>query len=344
MGFALRRLGLLVAVLLAATALVFGMMSLIGDPLTNILGPIAAVEETTDCDAVREFDDEPSVNVVSAETGIDTTGVTQCRDVDAARAQFNLDDPLPVRYVNWLGDMVTGDFGDSFKNRTPVKTTLADRLPVTILLIVLAQIIALGIAIPWAVIAAYRANRPFDKVSTVTAFWLLSIPTFAMAVVLLYLLTIRWQVFPSRFDDTDLASRLNSLFLPALALGLPIGATYQRLLRTDLITTLQEDFVHMARAKGLPGRFIMMRHALRPSLFSVITVFGVNTGALIGGSLVVETYFQIPGVGQALPEAVVRDDFPVVLAMVTVIAASFVIINFFVDLLYAYLDPRVRNE
>ena len=132
------------------------------------------------------------------------------------------------------------------------------------------------------------------------------------------------------------------MVLPALTLGLPLAASYQRLLRTDLITTLQEDFVHMARAKGLPPMRIMFRHALRPSMFSVVTVFGVSTGALIGGSLVVEQIYGIPGIGREIVTAVVRDDFPVVLAIVVLVAVTFVVINFVVDLFYTWLDPRVR--
>ena len=124
----------------------------------------------------------------------------------------------------------------------------------------------------------------------------------------------------------------------------PLAATYFRLLRTDLITTLQEDFVVMAKAKGLSNRWIMFRHALRPSLFSMVTVFGLNTAALIGGALIVEQVFSIPGLGRALVEASIRDDYPVVLGATVVIATGFVIINFAVDLAYSYLDPRVRRE
>ncbi|MEZ5169029.1 MAG: ABC transporter permease [Acidimicrobiales bacterium] len=132
---------------------------------------------------------------------------------------------------------------------------------------------------------------------------------------------------------------LKSLTLPALTLGLGLAATYQRLLRTDLITTLQEDFVHMQAGQGHAQRWIMYRHALRPSLFSVITVFGVNTGALIGGSLVIEQIFTIPGIGASLVEAVLRSDQPVVIVLVAIISIGFVFINFFVDLLYGWLDP-----
>jgi peptide/nickel transport system permease protein len=150
--------------------------------------------------------------------------------------------------------------------------------------------------------------------------------------------------FPLRYDASDgFFTRMWQLFLPALTLALPGSAVYQRLLRTDLITTLQEDFILMARAKGVSKRRVLFRHALRPSMFSVITVFGINAGALVGGALVVETFFSIPGIGTAVVEAILREDFPVVLAIVMIVATGFVVLNFLVDLLYSVLDPRVRS-
>ncbi len=223
-----------------------------------------------------------------------------------------------------------------------VSNIVKERLPITLRLVVYAQIVALGIAIPWGVAAARRANRGFDRVTTVGSFALLAIPNFALGVVLLYVFTLKYELLPPAYSDDGWYNETKSLLLPALTLGLGLSASYQRLLRTDLITTLQDDFVHMARAKGLPPRRIMYRHALRPSLFSVITVFGVNTGALIGGSLVVEQIFSIPGLGSAVVTAVLRDDPPVVVALVAIIAVGFVLINFLVDLFYTWLDPRVR--
>ena len=264
--------------------------------------------------------------------------------VEAARKEHRLDRALPVRYAYWLGDIVRGDFGTSFKNEMPVRQVIAEKLPKTVLLMVVAEVMGVVISIPWAGAAAYRANRRFDRASTVTSFGMLAIPNFAMGIILFYFFVVRWQVFPSRFEDTDLFARLKSMVLPGLTLGLPLAATYQRLLRTDLITTLQEDFVQMARAKGMSDRWIMFRHVLRPSLFSLVTVFGLSTAGLIGGSLVVENIFSIPGLGRAVVEAVIRDDFPIVLGSVVVIATGFVVINFTVDVLYSFIDPRVRRD
>ena len=325
----MRRLALLVAVLLAVTFLAFSSMNLLGDPLFNVVGVLAEL----DCESIeaRQVED-PSLSTV----------LKDCETIGEAKATYHLDRPVPVRYVLWLRDMATGDFGTSFQNEQPVAEIIREKLPETLILLVMAQIVSLGVAIPWGVMAAYRANRAFDRGSTVASFGLLSVPNFVMGIVLLYLLALRWNVFPSAYESDSLGGLLYSMILPALTLGLPLAASYQRLLRTDLITTLQEDFVHMARAKGLPPVRIMFRHALRPSLFSVVTVFGVSTGALIGGSLVVERIFGIPGMGQEIVTAVVRDDFPVVLSMVVVIASAFVVINFVVDLFYTWLDPRVR--
>jgi peptide/nickel transport system permease protein len=314
-----QRLGQMIIVVLAVTFLAFAAMNFLGDPLTNILGPIATAEPE---------DLTPDQRADRAE----------------ARELYHLDDPFIIRYGRWLGDMASGDFGRSFKNSVNVSTEIADRLPVTVLLMVYAQVMAVAIAIPWAVYAASRAYRAGDKVSTIVSFGLLGIPIFALVVLLFWLFAVRWELFPTRFDDENIGTRLRSLFLPATALAIPLIATYQRLLRTDLISTLQEDFIAVAKAKGLSNRHVLFRHALRPSLFSMLTVFGINTGALIGGSIVVEQYFGIPGIGRAVIEAIIRDDFPVVLAVVVIISVMFVVINVLVDVLYTYLDPRVKLD
>jgi peptide/nickel transport system permease protein len=300
-------------VIFAVTFVAFGALNYLGDPLFNILGPIALEESG------------PEFAEVRAE----------------ARAQFHLDDPFPVRYGRWVGDMLTGDFGRSYSNQVSVRSILADKIPVTAFLMVYAQIIAVVVSVPWALWTASRAYRLGDKVSTVVSFTMLGIPVFALTVLLFWLFAIKWQIFPTRYEDDTIGQRLASLFLPAVALAIPLIATYQRLLRTDLISTLQEDFISVARAKGLPKWFILFRHALRPSLFSLLTVFGIQVASLIGGSLVVERQFQIPGIGFEVVEAIFRDDFPVVLAVVVVVSVAFVAVNVLVDLIYSFLDPRV---
>ncbi len=318
MRYILQKLGMAVLLLLAVSMLTFGAMNVLGDPLFNILGPVAGDTENPESLAL----------------------------IEAAEAQYHLDDPLPVRYALWLGDFVRGDMGVQFSTdgQPPVTDLVSERLPRSLTLMIMAQTIALAIAIPWGVMSAARANKPADRASTAVSFALVSLPNFALAVILFYVFAVRLDWLPDTYVATDpFVNRLHQLVLPALTLALPTAAVYQRLLRTDLITTLQEDFILMARAKGVPRRRVLFRHALRPSMFSVITVFGITSGALIGGALVVESYFRIPGVGLSIVEAILREDFPVVLALVMIIAAGFVILNLLVDILYSILDPRVRR-
>jgi len=312
------RVGMLIALLLAVSMLTFGAMNLLGDPLFNILGPIAG----------------------------DTENPENIAKIQAAKEQFYLDRSLPERYGRWLGDFVTGDFGVRFSatGQPPVSEVIKERLPRTLALSGMAMTFTLAIGIPWGVWSGSRADTIRDRMSTGVAFFFVSIPNFALAVVLYYVIGIRLNWLPLRFDAGDpFWQRIHQLVLPAIALALPGSAVYQRLLRTDMITTLQEDFILMARAKGLPRRRILFRHALRPSLFSVVTLFGINGGALLGGALIVEVIFGIPGIGSLLVESIFREDFPVVLAIVMILTASFVVMNFLVDILYSVIDPRVRQ-
>lgn len=313
-----QRLGMAVGLLLAVSALTFGGMNLLGDPLVNILGPIA----------------------------VDTDNPKSIAMIEAAEAEYHLNKSLPERYVRWLGDLVQGDLGVQFSStgEPPVSDLIAERAPRTVVLLVMAQVLAVVIAIPWALLAASRARRPADRVSTVTSFMLIALPNFALGVLLKYLLAIKLGWFPLTYNAGDpFWTRVYQTFLPALTIALPAAAVYQRLLRTDLITTLQEDFILMARAKGVSKRRVLVRHALRPSFFSFITVFGINTGALIGGTLVVENIFRVPGLGTAIVEAIIRDDFPVVLAIVMIATSVFVLVNIIVDIAYSFLDPRVKR-
>lgn len=317
MNYWVQRLAMAVLLLLAVSFLTFAAMNVLGDPLFNILGPQAK-------------DTSPE--------GLEL--------IAAVEAEYNLDDPLLVRYVKWLGDFITGDFGVRFGSdgQPPVSDLIKERLPRTAALLVMAQVMATVIAIPWALWTASKADTVVDKASTFTTFLIIALPNFALAVVLKYIFAIQLGWFPLRFNAGDpLYERMWQLFLPALTIALPAAAVYQRLLRTDLITTMQEDFILMARSKGVSRRNVLFKHALRPSLFSFVTVFGITTGALIGGSLIVETIFGVPGLGSAIVEAVLREDFPVVLAIVMIVASAFVIVNIVVDLIYSVIDPRVRR-
>ena len=222
---------------------------------------------------------------------------------------------------------------------------LKERLPRTLSLSVMAMTFTLAVGIPWGVWSGSRSETARDRLSTGVAFIFVSIPNFAGGVVLLYVVGFRLGWLPVRFDAGDpFWQRMHQLVLPALTLMLFGGAAgYQRLLRTDMITTLQEDFILMARAKGLSRRHILFRHALRPSLFSVVTLFGINAGGIFGGALIVELIFGIPGIGQLFVESIFREDFPVVLALVMISATALVVMNFVADILYSVIDPRVRQ-
>jgi len=328
MGFLLRRLALLVPVLLVVSFLTFMLMTMLpGGPEVNFLGP-QAVQDLSICD-----DPELDLNTRTA-----------CEDTIKIREELNLDDPLLVRYFTWLGNAVQGDFGDSVITGVPVSQTISERLPTSIALMLYAQAIALLIAIPVGIISAYRANGVVDKSTTGLSFALIALPSFVLALVLLFIFGNKLGWFPTRYDiDAAFRDKAKAMFLPALTLGLGLAAVYQRLLRTDLVATLHEDFIFMAKAKGIPARRILFRHALRPSMFSLITVVGIQVGALIGGAIVVEQIFLVPGLGLVITEGILRREFQIVQASVLVITFVYVMVNFVVDILYGFLDPRVRH-
>ncbi len=318
MNFWVQRVGMAIMLLLAVSMLTFGAMNVLGDPLFNILGPAAG----------------------------DTGNPKSLEKIEAAKAEYNLDDPLPVRYALWLGDFVRGDMGVQFSSdgQPPVSNLIKERLPRSAMLLVMAQAMAALIAIPWSLWTASKANSPIDKLSTIGSFAAIALPSFSLGVILKYVFAIKLGWLPLTYTANDpLLSRVWQMMLPALTIAIPAAAVYQRLLRTDLITTLQEDFILMARSKGVSRRDVLLKHALRPSLFSFVTVFAINTGTLIGGSIVVESIFRVPGLGLAVVESVAREDFPVVLAIVMVISTAFVVLNLLVDVLYSVIDPRVRR-
>lgn len=254
--------------------------------------------------------------------------------------------PLPVRYAEWVGNAVTGDLGRSYVTRQPVTEAIKERLPVTIQIALLAQAMALVLALPVAMYAARRAGGIFDRVSTGAAFAMISIPNFVLALVLVYLFAVTWQIFPVtgwvRITD-DLGANLRSAFLPAVALAVSEFAVYMRITRSDLLATLQDDFILSAKAKGLPSWRILVRHALRPSSFSLITLAGVSLGRLIGGTIIIEVIFSLPGLGRLMFDSISKRDFVMVQGLTLFIATVYVVINLLIDLFYLYLDPRLRR-
>jgi peptide/nickel transport system permease protein len=267
-------------------------------------------------------------------------------DVAAVRADLRLDDPLPVRYGAWLIDALTGDLGRSYITNQPVSDAITERLPVTLQLMVMSMVLSIVIAIPLGMATAYRAGGLLDRMVTGGTFGLMAVPNFMMAILLIYLFAVTLGWFPATgwtYLTRDLGDNLRAAFLPSLALATSNIAIFTRLLRTDMIATLQEEHVLMARAKGLPTWRILCRHALRPSSFSLLTVSGLTIGNLLGGAVIVEQLFALPGIGRLLFDAIFQRDLLVVQGVVLVIAAAFVLVNALVDVLYSVLDPRIRE-
>ena len=313
MKYVRQRLIQLVVVVMAVTILTFTFLRLLpGDPAISIAG-IGASEQQL------------------AET----------------RAKWGLDQPIPVQYVKWLGKVLTGNLGISSAYNVKVTTLISQRLPVTLYLMFYAMLLSLIIAIPLGIWTAYRANRPTDRIVSSISFAFLSIPNYILGVVLVFIFSLKlgWLPTLSKYVSpwTDPVEHFRSLVLPVVTLAVAQVAVFQRLLRADMVATLQNDFITLARAKGMSTSRILFRHALRPSTFSLITAAAVNVGALIGGAVIVETIFALPGMGDLTVQAIFRRDFLVVQFCVVIFAVGFVLVNFAVDLLYNVLDPRIRH-
>jgi peptide/nickel transport system permease protein len=262
------------------------------------------------------------------------------------REEIGLNKPFLVQYKDWLFDFVRGDFGKDYSTNLPVKDSIGQQLGVSLQLIFYAQFLALFFAIPLGIFAAYKAGTWFDKVANTAAFGAIAIPPFVVAFVLIFYLAVQAGWFPTQqyvAFGTDPAEHFKHMFLPALSLAIAQIAIYMRLLRSDMIQTLQEDFITMAKAKGLTNRRILWRHALRPSSFTLLTAAALNFGALIGGAVVIEVVFQLPGMGLGLVTAVATRQFSAVQAYVALIAVAFVLFNAMVDGVYSVLDPRIRH-
>jgi peptide/nickel transport system permease protein len=287
------------------------------------------------------------VNILPGDVAIVILGnLATPQDIAGLRADLGLDRPMLVRYFDWLGSALSGDLGRSYRNGEPVVQAIIDRLPVSLQLMVMAQVIALGIAIPVALLSARRPGGVFDRISASAAFGFLAMPNFMLGIVLIYLFSISFDLLPATgFTPISegLWDNLESMVLPSLTLGLIEWTVLMRVLRSDLLTTLKEDFILLARAKGLPPWRVLLQHALRPSSFTLITILGLNIGGLIGGAVIVEQIFALPGVGRLLLGGIFNRDLILVQGTVAFIAVGFVVINFLVDMLYAVLDPRVRH-
>ena len=265
--------------------------------------------------------------------------------VATLRHQLGLDRPLPLQYLTWLGRAVQGELGRSIRTNQPVMDAIRQRAPVTLSLAMAALLVALAIGLPAGILAALRRNSVVDVTATLVAISGVSLPSFWLAVllILVFSLTLGWLpplgwVSPSR----DLGAWARSLVLPSVTLGVAIAAVLMRMTRASLLEVLELEYVRTARAKGLPERRIVLGHALRNALIPVVTVVGLQAGALLGGAVITETIFALPGVGRLLVDAIFQRDFPIVQGVVLLLAVNFLVVNLLVDLTYAWLDPRIR--
>jgi peptide/nickel transport system permease protein len=266
--------------------------------------------------------------------------------VEALRHDMGLDQPIALRYLGWLGHVLQGDLGRSFRTGQTVLQAVAERAPVSFELMLFAEIMGLLIGVPLAIVCAARSGGPFDRFMTGTAFGMLSVPAFLSAILLIYLFAVELGWLPATgyipFTE-DPIDNLRFMVLPALTLALAEWPGIMRVLRSDMIAALQEDYIALAKAKGLKPSRILFVHALKPSSLTLVTITGINIGRLIGGAVIVETIFALPGIGRLLVGAISTRDLIILQGVVLLVAAGFVIMNFIVDLLYAVLDPRIRH-
>lgn len=264
----------------------------------------------------------------------------------ALRRDLGLDQPIVVRFLRWLGQVVQGDLGRSVRTGQTVASAIGERLPVSVQLMLMAQVGALAVAVPLAIFCAVHEGGRVDRWVTGAAFASLSVPTFLSAIVLIWLFAVQLEWLPATGYvplDEGVAGNLRTLFLPALTLASGEWPVLMRVLRSDMISTLNEDYIAMARAKGLTRARILLVHALKPSSLTLVTVTGLNIGRLLGGAVIVETIFALPGLGRLLVGSIQGRDLLVLQGVVLFVAAGFVFVNLSVDLLYALLDPRIRR-
>jgi len=307
-----QRLLLLIPVLFVISVVVFSLMHLIpGDPAQVILG-----FENTD----------PA-------------------QLAAVRRDLGLDRPVYVQYGRWLGRVLSGNLGTSVRTGRPIGALILEALPFTLELAIYAVVLAILIAVPVGTLAGTTSSRLADGTMQTLTLLGLSLPAFWVGAmfILLFSVHLRWfpvLTFPALLDAP--LANLRGFFLPALTLAVPNAAAIARMVRASLVSVRREEYVKVARAKGLSERLVVRRHMLKNALIPVVTLIGIVAGYLLGGSIVVEQVFAIPGVGRMGLQAIVQRDYPVLQAVVLIVTALFVLMNLLVDLIYVFLDPRIR--
>jgi peptide/nickel transport system permease protein len=261
------------------------------------------------------------------------------------RTKYGLYDPLPVQYLRWIALAVRGDLGESIRTRQSVVATVGQKLPITVELASLAIFVALAIAIPAGVFAAVRRNTAWDMLASALSLGGVSVPNFWLGIMMILLLSVYLGWLPaSGFVPwwEDPLANLARMIMPALVLGTGLAAVLMRQTRNAMIEVLSADYIRTARAKGLPQRGVVLRHAIRNALLPVVTILGLQVGALMGGAVVTEQIFVVPGFGRLIVEAVFTRDYPLVQGVVLITASAYVVINLLVDVSYSLLNPRIR--
>ena len=289
------------------------------------------------------------INLLPGDPALQIVGIQYANEENVAQVREDLgfNKPIVTRYMDWLGDVVQGDFGTSYRSRQPVRESIVERLPVTLELLILTQLVAIVGALIIAPLAALRPRSWFDRSTTAGVSAGLAAPPFTLALGLIFLFAVTWNIFPATgyvHLSESIPENLRSMVLPTFTLALVPLASYVQVLRTEIMDTMQEDYVTLARSRGLSTRYVMMRHVLRPSSLSLITLIGINTGALLGGAVIIETIFSLPGIGRLTVDAINNRDYILVQGTVLFITVAFVLVNFAVDLVYTSLDPRIRRS
>ena len=266
-------------------------------------------------------------------------------DLDHLRRELGLDLPLPVQFVRWLGRLAQGDLGDSIFLKRPVLQAITERLGCTLLLTVYGLVIAVGLGVIMGILAAVKHNTLIDQSLMGVALFGVSMPSFWLGLNLIFLFALRWKVFPTTgylpLTDGVLAS-LRSMTLPALTLGFVSAAPIARMVRSSMLQVLNQDYIRTARAKGLREWAVVVSHAFRNALIPTVTLIGMTVGALLAGAIVIEQVFVLPGVGRLVLSSIARRDYPVIQGILLFIAFIYVSVNLLVDVIYVYLDPRVK--
>ncbi len=261
------------------------------------------------------------------------------------RKMFGLTDPLPIQYVHWLGDLLRGDLGYSFRSRLRVTSLMGRSLPITAELATMAMLLSAAIAIPLGILSAVRRNTPTDLAARLLGLVGLSMPSFWIAVLFILISATYFKWLPA-LNYVGLlknpVENLKQMAMPAVALGLPLMAVVMRMTRSAMLEVLGQDYVRTARAKGVAERRTLSRHALKNALIPVVTVMGIQLGRLLGGAVIVEQIFGVPGVGTFLVAAITERDYPMVQGTVLLMGLLFILVQFLVDLCYSVIDPRIR--